>query len=44
MNEALLIREDQGPIATLTMNNAKALNALSEEMLQALQDQPLVTT
>jgi enoyl-CoA hydratase/carnithine racemase len=32
----ILIREDDGPIATLTLNAPQALNALSEAMLDAL--------
>jgi enoyl-CoA hydratase/carnithine racemase len=35
--EPLLLREDQGGIATLTLNRPKQYNALSEAMLTALQ-------
>jgi enoyl-CoA hydratase/carnithine racemase len=34
----ILLREDRDRIATLTLNRPEALNALSEEMLAALQD------
>ena len=34
----ILIREDDGPIATLTMNAPKSLNALSEAMLDAMAE------
>ncbi|GKY88029.1 enoyl-CoA hydratase [Sinisalibacter aestuarii] len=36
MEEPILLREDHGAIARLTLNNPRALNALSEEMLDAL--------
>lgn len=39
MTEDILIREDAGAVATLTMNTPKTLNALSEDMITALQDQ-----
>ncbi len=39
MTEAILIREDVGAVATLTMNTPKTLNALSEDMIAALQAQ-----
>lgn len=35
-NEPLLLRHDEGGIATLTLNRPKQFNALSEEMLLAL--------
>lgn len=35
----ILIREDTGPIARLTLNAPEKLNALSDAMLAALQDQ-----
>ena len=35
-NAPILIREDDGPIATLTLNAPQALNALSEAMLDGL--------
>lgn len=37
MSDPILLRHDDGPIATLTMNNPSALNALSDAMLDALQ-------
>lgn len=37
-NEALLLREDAGGIATLTLNRPNKYNALSEELLTALED------
>ncbi|WP_421704447.1 enoyl-CoA hydratase [Aliiroseovarius sp.] len=37
MTEPILKREDAASVARLTLNNAKALNALSDEMLAALQ-------
>ena len=36
MNDTLLLREDHGPIARLTLNNPAKLNALSDAMLAAL--------
>ncbi|MEM6619610.1 MAG: enoyl-CoA hydratase [Pseudomonadota bacterium] len=39
MTEDILMREDEGGIATLTLNAPKSLNALSEAMLAALQGQ-----
>jgi len=36
MQDAILLREDHGAIARLTLNNPRALNALSDEMLDAL--------
>ncbi|MGL4311249.1 MAG: enoyl-CoA hydratase [Paracoccaceae bacterium] len=38
MSEQVLLREDRGSIATLTMNRPAALNALSDAMLAALSD------
>lgn len=35
--EPLLLREDDGPVARLTLNRPAQFNALSEEMLDALQ-------
>ncbi|WP_298357420.1 enoyl-CoA hydratase [uncultured Litoreibacter sp.] len=37
MSDDLLLREDRGAVAWLTMNNPSKLNALSDEMLAALQ-------
>ena len=37
MSDQLLIREDRDNVASLTMNNPAKLNALSDEMLGALQ-------
>ncbi|MEJ6710340.1 MAG: enoyl-CoA hydratase [Amylibacter sp.] len=39
MTNDILIREDKGGVATLTMNTPKTLNALSEDMISALQTQ-----
>ena len=39
MTEDILIREDANSVATLTMNTPNTLNALSENMIQALQSQ-----
>ena len=36
MTEAILLREDHGAVATLTLNRPAALNALSDAMLAAL--------
>jgi enoyl-CoA hydratase/carnithine racemase len=38
MADPILIREDRGPVARLTLNNPASLNALSDEMLAALAD------
>lgn len=35
---SILLREDRGAIATLTLNRPEKLNALSEELMTALQD------
>ena len=35
---AILIREDEGAVARLTMNSPSNLNALSDDMLAALRD------
>ncbi len=37
MSEDILIREDRGAVAHLTLNNPRALNALSDAMLAALK-------
>lgn len=39
MTEPLLIREDAGAIATLTLNDPAKLNALSDAMIAALSDE-----
>lgn len=39
MTDPILLREDQNAVATLTLNSPKSLNALSETMLAALQEQ-----
>lgn len=39
MSEPILIREDDEGVVTLTLNDPKTLNALSDRMLAALQDQ-----
>ncbi|MDA9789561.1 enoyl-CoA hydratase [Amylibacter sp.] len=39
MTTNILIREDANGVATLTMNTPKTLNALSEDMISALQGQ-----
>ena len=38
MSDAILIREDHGAVAVLTLNAPSSLNALSDAMLGALQD------
>jgi enoyl-CoA hydratase/carnithine racemase len=38
MTEPLLLRTDEGAVATLTLNRDSALNALSEELMATLQD------
>lgn len=35
----ILLREDRGAVATLTLNRPEALNALSDAMLAALKEQ-----
>lgn len=37
MEDALVLREDHGPVARLTLNNPRTLNALSDDMLGALR-------
>ncbi|HEX3847602.1 MAG TPA: enoyl-CoA hydratase/isomerase family protein, partial [Steroidobacteraceae bacterium] len=37
--EALVLREDGGGVATLRLNRPRQLNALSERLLAALQDE-----
>ncbi len=39
INESVLLREDHGPIAVLTMNRGDASNALSDELVAALREQ-----
>jgi enoyl-CoA hydratase/carnithine racemase len=39
MTEAILLRQDAGGIATLTLNSPQSLNALSDGMLTALTDE-----
>lgn len=39
LNASILIREDDGPRVTLTLNRPKQFNALSEELLAALTEQ-----
>lgn len=39
MSEPILIRQDDGPIANLTLNNPAKLNVLSDAMLDALLNQ-----
>jgi enoyl-CoA hydratase/carnithine racemase len=36
-NEPVLLRRDEGPIAVLTLNRPRAMNALSGELIDALQ-------
>ena len=36
MSDQILLREDQGPVAVLTLNRAQARNSLSEAMIGAL--------
>ena len=36
MNDTVLLREDQGPVALLTLNRPEARNSLSEELIAAL--------
>ena len=38
-DEMVLLRVDHGGVATLTLNRPKAYNALSEELLAALQSE-----
>lgn len=38
MSESILLREDHGAVARLTLNRPAALNALSDELLAALRD------
>ncbi len=39
MTDAILLREDNDAVATLTLNTPKSLNALSNDMIAALQGQ-----
>jgi enoyl-CoA hydratase/carnithine racemase len=39
MDEPILLREDDGAVAVLTLNNPSKLNALSDAMLAALKDE-----
>ncbi|HBN31113.1 MAG TPA: enoyl-CoA hydratase, partial [Rhodobacteraceae bacterium] len=39
MTDAILLRDDNKGVATLTLNSPKSLNALSDAMLAALQSQ-----
>ncbi len=36
--EAILLREDQGPVAILTLNRPAARNSLSEALIAALSE------
>ena len=36
-NESVLLRRDDGPVAILTLNRPQAMNALSGELIDALQ-------
>ncbi len=38
-NEGILLREERGPVALLTLNRPEARNALSEELMSSLQSQ-----
>ena len=38
-SDKILLRENSKGVATLTLNRPKSYNALSEEMLKALQDE-----
>ena len=38
-NEGILLREDRGPVALLTLNRPDARNALSEELMSSIQSQ-----
>ena len=38
-NEAVLLRDDRDGIATLTLNRPDKFNALSSELMGAIQDQ-----
>jgi enoyl-CoA hydratase/carnithine racemase len=37
LNESVLLRRDEGPVAILTLNRPQAMNALSGELIDALQ-------